>query len=241
LYRLARRTDGAPAAMVHPRRGGPSGALAAGNELIPPVVDLKSVRRAYDRYASIYDFLFGRVLQHGRRELVRALQTQPGDALLEIGVGTGLLLPMYPGDVSVTGIDLSAEMLLLARRKILERELANIELHVMDAENMSFESGRFDHVVISYVYSVTPDPFRLIREARRVCRRGGDIYVVNHFTGVGMWGLLERCLRPFAASLGFRPDFPIQSFVHEMNWNIVETRSVNLLGLSRLVHFKNTI
>lgn len=208
--------------------------------MIPSVLDLQSVKRAYDRYAPNYDLLFGWVLQHGRRELVRSMHTRPGETLLEIGVGTGLLLPMYPGGVAVTGVDLSAEMLQVASRKVLDRNLANVTLHVMDAENMTFETGSFDHVVISYVYSVTPDPARLISEARRVCRVGGDIYVVNHFTDVGIWGWLERGLRPFAATLGFRPEFSIKSYVYEKNWNIVQTRKVNLLGLSRLVHFRNS-
>jgi phosphatidylethanolamine/phosphatidyl-N-methylethanolamine N-methyltransferase len=203
-------------------------------------MDQESVRSAYRRYASIYDVLFGHALQNGRRELVRVLKTRPGETLLEVGVGTGLLLPLYPRDIAITGIDLSEEMLEAARERVLDQGLAHVTLQAMDAEHTSFAAGSFDHVVLPYVYSVTPDPLRLIGEARRVCKAGGDIYVLNHFTGVGGWGWLERFLRPFARSLGFRPEFSMQSYVDDMNWNIVQVRSVNLLGLSRLIHFKNT-
>lgn len=203
-------------------------------------MDIDSVRRAYRRYAGLYDTVFGWTLEHGRRQLVDMLDTRAGERLLEVGVGTGLLLPRYPRDISVTGIDLSEEMLAVARARVRSLRLSHVSLHLMDAERTSFESASFDHVLLPYVYSVTPDPHRLIREARRICRPGGNIYVLNHFTGVGIWGWLERVLRPFAASLGFRPEFPMRRYVNDMGWDIVDIRSANLLALSRIVHFRNT-
>lgn len=203
-------------------------------------MDIDSVRRAYRRYASLYDTVFGWSLEHGRRQLVDMLETHAGERLLEVGVGTGLLLPRYPRNISITGIDLSAEMLAVARARVEAQGLSHVTLQFMDAERTSFESASFDHVLLPYVYSVTPDPRQLIREARRVCKPGGHIYVLNHFTGVGVWGVLERALRPFAASLGFRPEFPMQQYVTNMGWDIVAIRAANLLALSRIVHFRNT-
>jgi phosphatidylethanolamine/phosphatidyl-N-methylethanolamine N-methyltransferase len=202
-------------------------------------MDIDSIQRAYRRYASVYDVVFGGAFQQGRRALTGSLQTRPGDRLLEMGVGTGLMLPMYPRDVDVTGIDISSEMLEVARKRVKRSGLTNVELRMMDCERTAFPAQFFDHVLIPYVYSVTPDPHQLIREARRVCKTGGHIYLLNHFTDTGMWGRVERLLRPFSKSLGFRPEFSIKSYVHDMRWESVEIRSVNLLGLSRLVHFKN--
>ena len=202
-------------------------------------MDLDSIRRAYKRYASIYDVLFGRCFHQGRRALTRRLRTRPGERLLEMGVGTGLMLPMYPRDISVTGIDISADMLEVARKRMEREGLTNVELAVMDCEHTTFPEHSFDHVVIPYVYSVTPDPHQLIREARRVCKPGGSIYLLNHFTDTGIWGSMERLLRPFSKHLGFRPEFSIKSYVHDMRWDSVEIQPVNLLGFSRLVHFRN--
>jgi phosphatidylethanolamine/phosphatidyl-N-methylethanolamine N-methyltransferase len=204
-------------------------------------MDQQAVQRVYRRYAPLYDIVFGSLLQHGRRQLGRTLRALPGQRVLEIGVGTGLLLPLYPDGVSVVGIDISAEMLAVARRRAERLGLERVELYLMDAERTTFPDGTFDHVVIPYVYSVTPNPHGLIREARRVCKAGGDIYLLNHFSGNGVWWRWgEALLRPFASRIGFRSDFSIETYVNSMNWNIVNIQPVNLLGLSRLVHFKNT-
>ena len=61
------------------------------------------MRKAYASFAPLYDFVFGRLLQPGRRHAIRAMQLQPGHRVLEVGVGTGISLPLYPSDVRVTG------------------------------------------------------------------------------------------------------------------------------------------
>ena len=87
--------------------------------------------------------------------------------------------------------------------------------------------------------SVTPDPVRLIAEAQRVCKPGGSIYVVNHFSGSRSWWLLEQVARPLAARIGFRSDFGYQEQMLDRGWQIESVRSVNLFGLSKLVLIRN--
>jgi len=119
----------------------------------------------------------------------------PGERILEVGVGTGLSLPLYPENVSVVGIDISRHMLDQARVRQARSGLDNVaELMVMDAENMGFKDDSFDKVVAMYVASVVPDPGRLVDEMRRVCKPGGQIFMVNHFhsrnPGVGVRAIL---------------------------------------------------
>src|SRR5262245_16070775 len=114
----------------------------------PPKMHIEAVKAAYRRYARIYDVVFGAVLQPGRKAVLDALQLKPGDRVLEVGVGTGISLPLYPRDVRITGIDVSREMLERARGRVARAKLTNVDaLEEMDAEAMTFPDASFDKVV----------------------------------------------------------------------------------------------
>lgn len=206
-----------------------------------PMSDIspQDVIKTYRFYAPLYDLLFGAVLGPGRRRMTDAVAAQAPGRVLEIGVGTGLTLERYHPDSHVTGIDLSPEMLGHARRRAAAMPARGIELMEMDAERLAFADASFDCVTIPYVLSVTPDPDRLVAEARRVCRPGGLIYIVNHFSGSRFWWLLERLVRSVADRIGFRSDFDYTHHILRHDWTVLSSRPVNLFGLSRLVTIRN--
>jgi phosphatidylethanolamine/phosphatidyl-N-methylethanolamine N-methyltransferase len=179
-------------------------------------MQIEAVKAAYRRYAKVYDAVFGPVLQPGRKAVLEALQCRPGDRVLEVGVGTGLSLPLYPPFVRLTGVDLSREMLEKARARVERRGLANVEgLHEMDALAMDFPDASFDKVVAMYVVSVVQEPARLLRELHRVCKPDGEIFIVNHVRSSNpVVGALERSLARFSDQLGFHPDFELHSLVN---------------------------
>lgn len=194
-------------------------------------MDAEGIRKAYRRYALGYDLCFGAVLQPGRRAIIERLRCNGSDRVLEVGVGTGLSLPLYPRDVQVTGIDISPEMLARARARQRRHALDQVELREMDAEQMSFEDDRFDKVVAMYVASVVPSPVRLVAEMRRVCRPDGELFFVNHFLSANPLGsALEQLLAPLSAVLGFRPDLRLEPFVTESGLEVADRGTVNLLG-----------
>jgi phosphatidylethanolamine/phosphatidyl-N-methylethanolamine N-methyltransferase len=178
-------------------------------------MQIESVKAAYRRYAAVYDAVFGPVLQPGRKAVLQALRLRPGDRVLEVGVGTGLSLPLYPREVSITGIDVSSEMLDKARRRVARQRLANVEaLLEMDAERMSFADASFDKVVAMYVVSVVERPDRLLAELHRVCRPHGEIFLVNHVRSDNRFiAAVEKGLARFSDKLGFRPDFELRDMV----------------------------
>lgn len=203
-------------------------------------MDQNNITAAYRRYAPVYDVLFGPVFEPGRRRTIEALKCIPGDRVLEVGVGTGLSLRHYPDHVHVTGIDMSPHMLARASAAVERHDLRNVQLLAMDVQQLSFPDASFDKVTALYVASVVPDPAGMMRELSRVCRPGGEIVVVNHFTrGSGVAARIERGLAPLARALGFRPLFPLDAFIALARLELAEATPVNAFGYWTLLRFRN--
>jgi phosphatidylethanolamine/phosphatidyl-N-methylethanolamine N-methyltransferase len=205
----------------------------------PDIMQIEAVKTAYRRYARIYDAVFGPVLQPGRRALLEALKLKPGDRVLEVGVGTGLSLPLYPASVRITGIDVSREMLDKARDRVARRRLENVEaLLEMDAEQMTLPDASFDKVVAMYVVSVVARPARLLEELHRVCRPDGEIFIVNHFRSENRFiGAVEKALAGFSPQLGFRPDFDLREVLPD--YHNGDVSRVNLF--QKVVRLRNGV
>jgi phosphatidylethanolamine/phosphatidyl-N-methylethanolamine N-methyltransferase len=182
------------------------------------------------------------VFHPGRKDAVRISNTRPGQRILEVGVGTGLSLPYFRSDSRVTGIDVSAEMLAKARRRVERRGLKQVEALVeMDAENLSFPDNSFDSVLALYVASVVPDPARFAAEMRRVCIPGGSIVVVNHFMSENKaMRFIEKRLAPLAGKIGFHADFPLDAFLAVSHLDVREMKPSNLFGYWRLLRCVNS-
>ena len=203
-------------------------------------MQIESVKAAYRRYAAVYDAVFGPVLQPGRKAVVQALRLRPGEHVLEVGVGTGLSLPLYPPDVKITGIDVSREMLDKARRRVAHRHLANVDaLLEMDAERMSFADASFDKVVAMYVVPVVANPARLLEELHRVCRPDGEIFLVNHVRSDNRFiAAFENGLARFSDKIGFRPDFELRDMVSDAD-QVTELSRINFFW--KVMRLKNGI
>lgn len=199
----------------------------------------QAVVRTYDRFAPSYDWVFGRVLEPGRRAMTAAASALRPSSVLEVGVGTGLTLAGYPPDTRVVGIDLSADMLERARARAASMPRRDVTLQVMNAERMEFADNSFDCVTVPYVLSVTPNPARLVHEIRRVCKPGGAILVVNHFSGSPFWWVMERAVSSVADRVGFRSDFAYEEHILAHDWHVESVRPVNLFRLSKLVVLRN--
>ena len=203
-----------------------------------PVMDVDSVRHAYRRWAPVYDNTFGRVASEGRKHAVEFINQGRG-RVLEVGVGTGLSLPAYARHLEIVGIDLSPEMLEKARERVAEERLRNVSaLHEMDASELDFPDAAFDTVVAMYVMTVVPDPEKVMRELSRVCRPGGEVLIVNHFSAEeGMRGWVERRMAPFADMLGWRPVFDVERVLVCDDLVLMEKRGLWPFGLFTMMRF----
>ncbi|HYB10162.1 MAG TPA: class I SAM-dependent methyltransferase [Alphaproteobacteria bacterium] len=205
------------------------------------LMDLKTIKQTYRHYSGIYDFLFGPVLEPGRRAAIAAAQLKPGQRVLELGVGTGLSLSAYHPGTRVVGIDVCPEMLKKARRRVAQLNLGHVEALIeMNGEQMDFPDHDFDAVVAMYIVGVTPSPERLLAEMRRVCVPGGDIVIVNHFASRHPFiRRFEKAMAPLSAEIGFRTNLDLASIGGIDELDPIDVRNVNLFGYAKLLHFRN--
>jgi phosphatidylethanolamine/phosphatidyl-N-methylethanolamine N-methyltransferase len=203
-----------------------------------PVMDTASVRHAYRRWAPVYDYTFGKVAEAGRKHAVEIINKRKG-RVLEVGVGTGLSLPCYGPHLTVTGIDLSPEMLEKAQEKVTRQKLAHVDgLHEMDASALAFPDESFDTVVAMYVMTVVPDPDKVMRELERVCAPGGEVILVNHFSQEeGVRGFFERKLAPFADLIGWHAVFEVDRVLVCDDLRLVDRRALRPFGLFTMLRF----
>src|SRR5215204_6795338 len=110
-----------------------SGTDAGTRALSVAAVENDFVEGVYDKLAKVYDLTFGPTLHPGRLQAIQRMNIQAGERVLEVGVGTGINLSLYPKDCSVTGIDFSGSMLEKARERVSRKGLRNIRLLQMDA------------------------------------------------------------------------------------------------------------
>ncbi|UEM03887.1 class I SAM-dependent methyltransferase [Skermanella rosea] len=204
---------------------------------------IDTVRAAYRRYAGVYDLVFGKSFEAGRQQTLDRINARKKLRILEVGVGTGLSLPDYNPDHTIVGIDASEEMLNIARERVAKKGIRNVESLVeMDAQKMTFEDHSFDVVVAMYVMTVVEDPQAVMDELKRVCKPGGDIYIVNHFSAekAGLRLKFERMIANFAELLGWHADMPMSPLLSNAGIEIVTIAKLPPFGMFTMVHCRNS-
>ncbi len=201
-------------------------------------LDAGAIQKAYARWAPVYDALFGSITTQGRKQAVEAAN-RVGGRVLECGVGTGIALEHYGPQCTVTGVDLSLDMLERARKRA-DRGLSHVNgILQMDAGRLAFPDATFDAVVAMYLITVVPDPEAVMAELARVTRSGGEVILVNHFSAEGgLLGAVEKIAAPFGDRLGWRPEFPFSRVTGEASLELIEKKPAGLGGLFTLVRFR---
>ncbi len=209
-------------------------------------LDKETIAKAYARWAPIYDLVFGAVFERGRHAAIAAAE-RVGGRVLEVGVGTGISLPLYARTTRLCGVDISAPMLQKAHERVAEYGLTNVEgLWVMDAEHLAFPDASFDVVVAQYVVTTVPDPEATLDEFARVLKPGGEIILASRVGAeAGLRRALEHWFQPAARRLGWRTEF---SFARYARWaeqsrgmTLIERRALPPFGHFSLIRFAKDV
>src|SRR6267142_294314 len=208
--------------------------------------DREMVEQAYDRWAPVYDLVFGGVFSKGRRAAIVATNNI-GGRVLEVGIGTGISLPLYGPNVRIFGTDISEAMLKKAKQRVTELRLKNVEgLAEMDAEKLEFPDNSFDVVMAQYVVTAVPNPEVALDEFARVLRPGGELIILTRVSAdAGMRRFIEQQLQPVVRRLGFRTaEFAWSRYTRWLacakGIELAERRLIPPLGHFSLVRFRKT-
>ena len=206
--------------------------------------DRATVEQAYDRWAPIYDLVFGGVFSKGRKAAIQATN-KIGGRVLEVGVGTGISLPQYASHLRIFGTDISEAMLRKAKRRVDDLGLKNVEgLAVMDAEKLEFPDNSFNVVMAQYVVTAVPNPEAALDEFARVLRPGGELIILTRVSAdAGMRRFIEHRLQPVVRPLGFRTaEFAWSRYAQWLagarGMELVESRLVPPLGHFSLLRIR---
>jgi len=203
-------------------------------------LEKRQVERAYELYAPVYDFIFDWIFAPGRNAAIQHLAVKPNEMVLEVGIGTGLNLPLYPASCRLTGIDLSGDMLDKAVERAQKLAMPNVALKVMDATSMDFAENEFDKAVATYTISAVPDPVAVLREMRRVVKPGGALVIVNHFRSERrLSGFVEDLMAPVCTRLGWKSNLPMMPLLEQVGLTPELVAKVNLFNGWRLVKCVN--
>jgi phosphatidylethanolamine/phosphatidyl-N-methylethanolamine N-methyltransferase len=195
---------------------------------------------AYRRWPSIYDAACGPLFRSAHRAAAEAANRIGGD-VLEVGVGTGLVLPLYRRDIGVTGVDLSEDMLAKARVRLGREHLPQVvALEAGDIHTLRHPAESYDAIVLPFVLTLLARPEAALDNCRRMLRPGGEIIVVSHFRSErDAVAAFEQWIAPRIARLGLRPDFPLSRIVAwaaaTADMEIVDARPIRPLRVFSLL------
>ena len=185
----------------------------------------QELSQKYDRFARWYDWVEGVPDLLGVRRLRHRLLARASGRVLEVAIGTGKNLPYYPSGCRISCIDLSREMLNVARKRAARLSI-NTSFSLADAEALPFADHCFDTVVSSLSACTFPNPAGAFREMARVCQTDGKILLLEHGRSdrerLGRWQ--DRHADKFAKPVGCHWNREPLELVKQAGLKVVQAR-----------------
>lgn len=145
---------------------------------------MKLIYKFIHRFYNCLDILYFKKNNQNPSHIVLSHIPKENGSVLDMCTGTGrnaIAIAAYNLESKVIGIDISKDMLGIAKKRIMKQNIQNIELLVMDAGRTKFEDNSFDVVLISLVLHELNEKYatKIINEAKRLLKEKGEIIVVE--------------------------------------------------------------
>ena len=196
--------------------------------------------KIYSLYSHFYDSLFGAIFHPGHRAASELMNIQPGERVLEVGIGTGMSLSLYPGNVEVVGIDINQDMIKQAGEKKQRMGYTNVKLCITDATEMGFKNNYFDKVIAAHSITVIPKPSETLKEIKRVCKENAEFFFLNYSgSDDNIVSRIEKAWSPIRSRLGLGNVIDLEGLLQNANFKIDLKDRVNIFKLFQIIKCRN--
>ncbi len=193
------------------------------------------LQQSYTLLAPFYDFFIARASKAARQKSLQQLSAKPGDQVLVSGIGSGLDIPLLPSGPRYHGIDITLAMLKHAQHY----SRGDLNLYLGDVMQLPFPSQQFDHVIMHLILAVVPDPSQALKEAERVLKPGGRIFILDKFLPPEHPAPLRRLISPLTGRVATRLDVVFETLLpHCPTLKLVSNKPALLNGWFRMVTLK---
>lgn len=168
-----------------------------------------ALKHSYTLLAPVYDRIVSGPVDAYRQISLSRIKDTHNKCILINGIGSGLDIPYLPEGGSYTGTDITPAMLKRAQYRAHKHSidnLINIKFQLADSQALPFEDNSFDAVVMHLILAVVPKPELALREACRVLKPGGSIYIFDKFIRRGQFAIGRRLINIFLRHIATRTD-----------------------------------
>jgi phosphatidylethanolamine/phosphatidyl-N-methylethanolamine N-methyltransferase len=199
-----------------------------------------ALKHSYTLLAPLYDALLSGKLDTQRKNSLARLGNVSGKNVLINGIGTGLDIPFLPNGAHYTGSDITPAMLERAQKRASDCNF-NIDLSVADSQALPFPDQHFDIIVMHLILAVVPDPVSALKEAERVLKSGGHIYIFDKFIRPGQLAITRRLLNLFIRHIATRTDVVFENVLKTCpHLKVVRDEPALAKGWFRLIELRKS-
>ena len=196
---------------------------------------------SYTLLAPIYDSIVGSATQGMRLTSLKRLNHSNSQNVLINGIGTGLDIPFLPEHHNYTATDITPAMLRQCEMRLAQHSL-KIELHTADVMQLPFDDNQFDIVLMNLILAVVPNPELALKEASRVVKPGGKIYIMDKFIKPGQFAPTRRLLNLFMRHIATRTDVVFEKLLKECpELQLLKDKPALMSGWFRLIDLEKTL